>query len=217
MISNIKQLIWTYVFDPVIKKVIMRIEHFKSHEKITHFGDCWNKISLIGENVCFYREATLQIYDPTNPENCQIGSNCCIRGEIVVNKNGQFKIGHHSYIGQGSRIWVRNNIEIGSFVLISHLVDIHDSNSHSLNWQDRQFEAINLFEKGILADIDNVNELPVIIEDYVWIGFKASILKGVHIGKGAIVAACSVVTKDVPPYTVVAGNPAKIIKYLDQF
>ena len=53
---------------------------------------------------------------------------------------------------------------------------------------------------------------PVIIEDNVWIGDKATILSGVKIGKGAIVAANAVVTKDVPAYSVVAGNPAKIIR-----
>lgn len=53
---------------------------------------------------------------------------------------------------------------------------------------------------------------PVIIEDNVWIGEKSSILPGVHIGKGSIIAANSVVTKDIPPYCLVAGAPAKIIK-----
>ena len=55
---------------------------------------------------------------------------------------------------------------------------------------------------------------PVVIEDNVWIGEKASIMPGVHIGKGAIIAANSVVTHDVPAYAVVAGVPAKIVKQL---
>ena len=53
---------------------------------------------------------------------------------------------------------------------------------------------------------------PVIIEDNVWIGTKASIMPGVRIGKGAIIAANSVVTHDIPPYCVAAGIPAKVIK-----
>lgn len=53
---------------------------------------------------------------------------------------------------------------------------------------------------------------PIIIEDNVWIGERAIILKGVTIGMGAIVATGAIVTKDVPPYSVVAGNPAKIVK-----
>jgi galactoside O-acetyltransferase len=55
---------------------------------------------------------------------------------------------------------------------------------------------------------------PVKIEDKVWIGFNSIILKGVTVGEGAIVGAGSVVTKDVPPYTIVAGNPARIIREL---
>ncbi|MBV8923397.1 DapH/DapD/GlmU-related protein, partial [Bradyrhizobium sp.] len=55
---------------------------------------------------------------------------------------------------------------------------------------------------------------PVVIADKVWIGFNASILKGVTIGEGAVVGACSVVTRDVPPFAVVAGNPARVIRTL---
>jgi acetyltransferase-like isoleucine patch superfamily enzyme len=56
---------------------------------------------------------------------------------------------------------------------------------------------------------------PVVIEDDAWIGFKAIILKGVSVGRGAIVASGAVVTKDVEPWTVVAGNPAQVIKILE--
>ena len=55
---------------------------------------------------------------------------------------------------------------------------------------------------------------PIVIEDNVWIGEYATILKGVTIGKGAVVASHAVVTKDVPPYTIVAGNPARVVKEL---
>lgn len=55
---------------------------------------------------------------------------------------------------------------------------------------------------------------PVIIEDNVWIGEKTSIMPGVHIGKGSIIAANSVVTHDIPPYCIAAGVPAKVIKRL---
>lgn len=57
---------------------------------------------------------------------------------------------------------------------------------------------------------------PVVIEDFVWTGYHTTIMPGVTIGEGAIVAACSVVTKDVPPMAIVGGNPAKVIKYRDQ-
>ena len=60
---------------------------------------------------------------------------------------------------------------------------------------------------------EGVSKGNIIVDDDVWIGFRSTILSGVHIGQGAIVAAGSVVTKDVPPYAIVGGVPAKVIKY----
>jgi maltose O-acetyltransferase len=62
----------------------------------------------------------------------------------------------------------------------------------------------------------NVMVAPIIIEDHVWISYNVCILKGVTIGKGAIIGAGSVVTKDVPPFTVYAGNPAKFIRNINK-
>lgn len=56
---------------------------------------------------------------------------------------------------------------------------------------------------------------PIVIEDNVWIGARSVILKGVTIGEGSIVACDSVVTKDVPPFTIVAGNPARVVKHIE--
>lgn len=57
-----------------------------------------------------------------------------------------------------------------------------------------------------------ISKGPVIIEDDCWLGFNCEVLSGVHIGKHSIVAARAVVTKDIPPYSIVAGNPARVIK-----
>jgi len=96
-------------------------------------------------------------------------------------------------------------------VLISHNVDIHDSNDHPVDPKLRHEHHKHILFVGHVDNID-LDEREIIIEDDVWIGFNATILKGVKIGKGAIVSACSVVTKDVPPYTIVVGNPARVIK-----
>jgi galactoside O-acetyltransferase len=61
---------------------------------------------------------------------------------------------------------------------------------------------------------DHIAHAPVAISNRAWIGFNVSILKGVTIGEGAVVGACSVVTRDVPPYSLVAGNPARVVRTL---
>ncbi|MES5169651.1 glycosyltransferase [Prevotella melaninogenica] len=105
----------------------------------------------------------------------------------------RLKIGKHSHINRGCLIDARAGIKIGNNVSISHNVNLI-TGSH--NPQSRYFEAV--FS-------------PISIDDYCWLGVGCTILKGVHIGKGAVVCAGAVVTKDVAPYSIVAGVPAKEI------
>lgn len=209
---RIKALIWEKFLDPVVRRIESRILHYENSRPITHDGACWKGSADIGKSVVFYAQSDL--INLGARKNIFIGNNCHIRGEILVYDTGRFTMGIDSYLGPGSRIWCRQSIHIGSHVLISHLVDIHDTNAHSLDWAVRREESLELFENGrSIMHLDVINA-PVIIEDDVWIGFKATILKGVTIGRGAIVAAGSVITKDVPPLTLVAGNPARIIRQL---
>ena len=73
---------------------------------------------------------------------------------------------------------------------------------------------MELLNNGHWDDKNNIITDQIVIQDYAWINFGVTILKGVTIGKGAIIAAASVVTKDVLPFTMVAGNPAKEVKKL---
>ena len=114
-------------------------------------------------------------------------------------------IGNNCTIGARSHITCTHSITIGDNLLTGPNVLITD-NAHGEVERELLDTAPNyrpLYSKG-----------PVVIEDNVWIGEKASIMPGVHIGKGAIIAANSVVTHDVPTYAVVAGMPAKVIKQL---
>lgn len=85
-----------------------------------------------------------------------------------------------------------------------------DTNSHSVDYQVRRHDLDDLYNGKKNWDV--VDCKTIHIQDDAWIGFNSTRLKGVTIGKGAIVAAGSVVTKDVPAFSVVAGNPAKIIR-----
>jgi acetyltransferase-like isoleucine patch superfamily enzyme len=149
-------------------------------------------------------------------DTISIGQKSLIRGELFVFAHGgRIIIGDWCYIGVGSRIWSAANIEVGNRTLISHDVEIHDTSAHALSARERHLQFKEMSSGGHQTDLPNVGREPIIIGDDVWIGFRSVVLKGVNIGRGAIVAANSVVLDDVPPWTVVAGNPARVIRKLE--
>lgn len=135
----------------------------------------------------------------------KIGNHTHIRGRVIVLPTGKFQIGEWSYIGHRSEIWSQASVQIGNRVLISHDVNIHDTTAHSLNAQQRHQHHRHIIEKGQPTDpmiLAGIECAPIVIEDDVWIGFGATILKGVRIGAESVISAGSMVTKDVPPRTV---------------
>jgi len=129
-------------------------------------------------------------------ENANVIVNGCFSiysGFHISVTNGAILTLGQGYINNKETIDCFDSITIGSRVAISKGVTIRDSDNHSINGNKR-----------ISA--------PIIIGDNVWIGLNATILKGVHIGSGAVVAAGSVVTKDVPENVLVGGVPARTIK-----
>lgn len=142
-----------------------------------------------------------------------LGKHVDLYGYLSVGKKGKIIIGDYTCTSRGSMIQAISKIEIGKFGLIAPDVFIFDSNYHSIYANDRMIHALGA-EKGIYPG--NVTTKPIKIGNHVWIGRRAMILKGVTIGDRAIIAASSVVTHDVPPDTIVAGNPAKIVKSIDQ-
>ena len=143
----------------------------------------------------------------SNPERIHVEKNSFIRGKLMVYRHcGKIMIGENCYLGHRSEIWSMHSIVIGDRVLISHDCQIHDGTAHSLDPVERaaHFRAINL-EGGHPSkweDLPGVRSAPIVLEDDVWISFGVTILKGVRIGKGAVIGAKSIVTKDVPPYTL---------------
>lgn len=209
-----KTWLWEHLADPVLRRIVARIEHLEMRRDPTHDGAAWRHAASIGHGVLIHKNASFSA--GSSPEALTVGDYCSLYGQIRLLGAGRLSIGHHSFLGPASRIWCTERIEIGSHVLISHDVDIHDSDTHSLHWQQRRDEHAARFERGDHSVPPGVPTSPIRIHDDVWIGFKSSILKGVTIGRGAVVAAGSVVTKDVAPFTMVAGNPARPIKELPQ-
>jgi acetyltransferase-like isoleucine patch superfamily enzyme len=160
-----------------------------------------------------------RLYPQSKIENLQamkcaieIGAGSHILGFLCVFAHGgKILIGKSGFVSEGSRIWSASLIEIGDRVQIAHGVNILDNNSHSLSATARFAHTQEILARGHPTVLDDVLSAAIFIEDDVWIGLNSTILKGVRIGKGAVVGASSVVTKDVPPFAIVAGNPAKII------
>ncbi len=203
-------LFWKFA-DPLLLRFRSRLEHLAVHKPSKAHEELMRTRATTGRST--------RLFDTSNlvgvPERLQIGDYCHIMGEILlVNSTARVTIGNYCSLGKDSRIWAQESVVIGNHVLIAHLVDIHDNNSHSLEWRDRREDAVNVFERGHALETAKVPAAPVVIEDDVWIGAKSTIMKGVRIGRGAVVAAASVVTKDVSPFTLVAGNPARTVREL---
>lgn len=147
-------------------------------------------------------------------QSIRVGGHTLIAGELLVFAHGgSISLGEWCYIGEGARIWSSGAVNIGDRVLISHNVNIFDSTTHPISVRQRHAHFKTILLTGHPPDI-NLDERPVTIADDVWIGANASVLRGVTIGEGAIVGAGAVVTHDIPPYTIAAGNPARVIREL---
>ena len=153
-----------------------------------------------------------------NNSNIQIGSNSVIEGKLIVNPyGGKIKIGENCFLGYNSRIQSDTGITIGNNVLISYNVNIIDNNAHEINYLQRRKSGKMILQEGFhnIKERGDVLGKEIFIEDDAWISLNVIILKGVRIGKGAIVGAGSVVTKDIPPFTISVGNPATVVKNIE--
>jgi acetyltransferase-like isoleucine patch superfamily enzyme len=148
-------------------------------------------------------------------ELIRIGASSIVEGELLVFAHGgRIAVGDWCFIGPGTRIWSGSAIEIGHRVLVSHGVNIFDNLTHPVSPRDRHAHFRHIATQGHPRDID-LGDRPVRIEDDAWIAAGATVLRGVRIGRGAIVGAAAVVTRDVPDYAVVAGNPARVVRMLE--
>jgi len=129
----------------------------------------------------------------------QCGTNINVEAGADFLYGSTISIGDRSGIGVGS--WIRADLTIGRDVMMGPRVVIY-GRDHVVSRTD-----IPMMDQGMGEYV------PIRIDDDVWIGAGAIILKGVHIQRGAIIAAGAVVTKSVPPYAIVGGNPAKVIKF----
>tara|TARA_A100001015_G_scaffold302807_1_gene391499 strand:- start:489 stop:1076 length:588 start_codon:yes stop_codon:yes gene_type:complete len=142
-----------------------------------------------------------------------LGEGSIINGTIQCQKEGAiFESGEYFFLGGRSTIVSTEKVNIGNNVMISHECYITDTAGHSLDPNIRRLDLPNRWNG--YKDWNVVPSDPIHIEDDVWIGPKVIVLKGVKIGRGAVIAAGSIVVNDVPSMTLVGGVPAKPIKNL---
>lgn len=135
---------------------------------------------------------------------CRLGRHLLLRCYHISDSAPKIVIGSHVNIGDYSTVSCCNRIIIEDGVRLGRMIMITD-NAHG---------HTNSIEELRVSPIDRplVSKGPVVIERNVWIGEKATILPGVKIGEGAIIAANAVVTRDIPPFSVAAGCPARVIR-----
>jgi len=130
-------------------------------------------------------------------------SYCYCRGDIRLGR-------YVSIMGPGTVLSaIVNHIEIGSFSSIGQSVQVQDSN-HRIDKVSTYFMGRNLFGGGLSQDVTSPG--PIVIGEDVWVGSNSSILAGVTIGRGSVIGGGAVVTKDIPPYSIAVGNPARVIR-----
>lgn len=142
-----------------------------------------------------------------------VGDKSRIEGALICQRrDSRIVIGARTSIGGATVIESLRSVTIGDDCLISHYVTIQDHDSHPLDWEHRSNDVADWL-RG-LKDWTHVAHADVVIERRCWVGTHCIILKGVHLGEGCVVAAGSVVTKSFPPYSLIAGNPARMIRSL---
>ena len=140
-----------------------------------------------------------------------IGENCTMEGvHFAIEAEGRVIIGDYCYF-TNALLLCELELRIGSYVMMGWNSSIADSDFHPIDPAERIADAIACSPLGKGRPRPAIAKRPVIIEDHVWIGPNATILKGVRIGEGAFIEPGSLVTRDVPPRARVLGNPAQII------
>lgn len=161
--------------------------------------------TVIDSSFCFKH------FYSTREAGLVVGSHTTIwRASLAADEEAVIEIGDYCYVANASLV-CSEHILIGSRVMIAGGVTIADSDFHPLGPAARLADTVALSPVGERKRRPVVATRPVRIEDDVWVGFNATILKGVRVGAGALVAPGAVVVRDVPAGVEVAGNPARVV------
>jgi acetyltransferase-like isoleucine patch superfamily enzyme len=166
---------------------------------------------VVGQNTRIDSSACFRYYRAKGLVGLRVGANVTLwRTSLAPEEHAVIEIGDDTWIGNAS-LACSLRITIGKRVLVAGGVTITDSDFHPITPASRLLDTIAVSPVGDRARRPRVDAKPVEIEDDVWIGYNATILKGVRIATGAVIAPGAVVTANVPAGCTVSGNPARIV------
>ena len=167
--------------------------------------------SVLGSSHIWGIGSMIQLQWGSTPEDVILKDHSEVYGTLISINHGKIIMDEWAKLGEGCMVYSVNKVIIGKDTAIASNVTITDNNFHPTNPEDRRYMRHSPHDARERSSACSANA-PVIIGENVWIGSNARICKGVTIGDNAIIAACAVVTKDVPANSIAAGNPARIVK-----
>jgi acetyltransferase-like isoleucine patch superfamily enzyme len=164
-----------------------------------------------GEATVITARDAFRRFRSQRPEAVRLGHHCTMDAvHFAIGEHGELSIGDHCYF-TSVILLCELRIDIGSYVSIGWGVTIADSDFHPIDPAARLLDAVACSPAGQGLPRPPLVRRPICIEDYVWIGPGATILKGVRLGRGCVVEPGAMVTGDVPARARVLGNPAQVI------
>jgi acetyltransferase-like isoleucine patch superfamily enzyme len=193
-----------------LSRWIAAIERWRAHQARRRVR---RKCGSLGDGLVCGAGTRLYLVEGASPAQVRLGRYVSLlETDLICYAKGNLSIGDYCWFSLRTQVISASSVTIGPYSIFARDVYISDTNEHPLDPVLRRRETVAALETGKPPDRYLAETRPVVIGSDVWVGERAVILKGVTIGDAAVIAANSVVTKDVPAYTVVAGNPARVVK-----
>lgn len=192
------------------------IRRMRLQNRIKRHRELLERTCTIGKGLCaapWVKDAAILSFTVRNltndPTKVRVGDNCLLSGNIHCNRLGKVVVGDHVFMNGGTILRCDYEITVGNCCLFGPNVRLWDTSNHPMSVAARERQAREICFKEV--DSYEASGGPIIIEDNVWLGMDVIVLANVRIGRGSVVGAGSVVTKDIPPMTFAAGVPARFI------
>lgn len=189
----------------MLRNIIKRLVYWYQYKKLR------KNATLQGRHYNVGPKGGVTLSDGSTKEDVVLGDYVDVYGLLMSQNHGIIRIGNHSRVGRDVQIQSCESISIGSHVAIAREVVITDNSTHPSSALFRKVKSMMPPSSSVHLWRFSAHK-PVVIKDNVWIGERSRVCKGVTIGENSIIAANSVVTKDVPNNSIAAGNPAKIVR-----